>query len=186
MQNISGNLTGNRLSHIDINDDTNMAVIKLQTPLAVDGNNIKTISLSSKVPIPDGTSLTLFNTTDTTDGPMLIVTQGRDDACRLAVADYASRHLMCTQPVQNQYVYADALGGDPIIAYALSSTKGEPPKVTLAGISGMYYTSKQATLSGTENDKAAFRFHSIIGYHIDHIVQVAGVDARSIVNDSEL
>ncbi|KAJ2558473.1 hypothetical protein EV175_000767 [Coemansia sp. RSA 1933] len=182
LETAGSSVTGYSVANVDIDKCSNFAIIQLSEPVDI-GSEIQTIVLSSHE-IDQGSQLYTFNTSDTSGNPFLSLSQGSDDACNMLRPGYADDYFICTQPVQDQYVTGDYLGGDPILGFSNQPQAGTI--VALVGVTGMYYSTIAAAQHGDMNDPTAYRFNPMVAPHVDKIATYAGVDPTSIITTGSL
>ncbi|KAJ1787563.1 hypothetical protein LPJ59_005707 [Coemansia sp. RSA 2399] len=182
LETTGSDVTGYSVANVDIDKCADFAIIQLSEPMDI-GSDIQTIILSSHE-IDPSAQLYTFNTSDTTGNPFLSLSQGNSDACSMLRPGYADDYFICTQPVQNQYVTGDYLGGDPIIGFSNQPQSGTI--VALVGVTGMYYSTIASAQHGEMNDPTAYRFNPMVAPQVDIIAGYAGVDPTSIITTGDL
>ncbi|KAJ2524598.1 hypothetical protein GGI11_000702 [Coemansia sp. RSA 2049] len=173
---------GFSVANIDIDKCANFAVIQLSDEMYI-GSEIQSIVLSSH-PLEAGVQLFTYNTSNPTGNPFLSLSLGGTDACEMHLPGYTDNYFICTQPVQNQKVAGDYLGGDPIIGFSNQQQAGAI--VALVGVTGRYYSTLVDAQNGNINDPAAYRFSPMVAPHIDKIAKYAGVEPTSIITTGSL
>ncbi|KAJ1940665.1 hypothetical protein GGF37_003879 [Kickxella alabastrina] len=174
--------TSNLVENIQMDITTNLAFIRLKDPLKFD-STVMPVVLNSLATVPLETVLTTFNTLEAYGNPMLTITQGNQESCKLMLPDHQQMGLLCTQPVQEQSLLVDYLGGDPIIAF---SEQPSAPLAVLVGITGLYYSTVAEARVGIVNDPTAYRFSGLIAPNVDIVAGIAGVDAKTISSSGNL
>ncbi|KAJ2488720.1 hypothetical protein IWW37_004568 [Coemansia sp. RSA 2050] len=166
---------------VDIDQCANLATITLTTPLTL-GESIKPI-LMSNAQVPLTAMLNTYNTSNPYGSPFLALTQGNQQQCETIRPQYSQDKLICTQPVQGQFITSDYLGGDPIIGF---SVQGNTPVAVLVGITGQFYSTLVNAQNGGINDPAAYRYSALVGSRIAQIASIAGVEAVTLTSSNPL
>ncbi|KAJ1817733.1 hypothetical protein GGH91_004905 [Coemansia sp. RSA 2671] len=166
---------------VDIDQCANLATITLTTPLAP-SEAIKPI-LMSNAQVPLTAMLNTYNTSNPFGSPFLALTQGNQQQCEAIKPQYSQDKLICTQPIQGQFITSDYLGGDPIIGF---SVQGSTPVAVLVGITGQFYSNLVNAQTGGINDPAAYRFSGLVGSRIAQIASTAGVEPATLTSSNPL
>ncbi|KAJ1663592.1 hypothetical protein IW140_004814 [Coemansia sp. RSA 1813] len=182
LETVGSNVTGYSVANVDIDKCANFAVIQLKDPMVI-GSEIQTIFLSSHS-IDQSAQLYTYNTSDPTGNSFLSLAQGSSDACEMLRPGYVDDYFICTQPVQNQHVTGDYLGGDPIIGFSSQPQAGSI--VALVGITGMYYSTIANAQHGEMNDPTAYRFNPMVAPQVNTVAAYAGVNPTSIITTGNL